>query len=75
MINEDLGPPEDTRRNLLRDLATHVNLPHIYVAVIREQAVQFACIAHKSTSVKKDHTINPACGGQRESVVCRSMIV
>lgn len=55
MINEDLGPPEDTGRNLLRDLAPHVNLPHIYIAVIREQAVQFACIAHKVNRSKRSH--------------------
>lgn len=47
MINEDLGPPEDTRGNLLGNLAPHVNLAHIYIAVIWEQAVQFACVAHK----------------------------
>lgn len=47
MINEDLGPPEDTSGNLLGNLAAHVNLPHIYIAVIWEQAVQFACVAHK----------------------------
>lgn len=55
MINEDLGPPEDTRRNLLSDLAAHVNLPHIYIAVIWEQAVQFACNAHKVNGSERSH--------------------
>lgn len=55
MINEDLGPPEDAGGNLLRDLATHVDLPHIYIAVIWEQAVQFACVAHKANQSKISH--------------------
>lgn len=55
MINEDLGPPEDPGRNLLRDLAPHINFPHIYIAVIWEQAVQFACMEHKVNQSKRSY--------------------
>lgn len=52
VVNKDLGPPEDARRDLLGDLTSHIDLTHVYKAVIRKEAIQFAWA--KESKGKKD---------------------
>lgn len=39
VINKDLRPPEDSRRDQLSHFAAHVYLAHVYEAVLREEAI------------------------------------
>lgn len=39
VVDEDLRPPEDSRRDQLSDFAAHVYLARVYEAVLREKAI------------------------------------
>lgn len=39
VVDKDLRPPEDSRRDQLGDFAAHVYLAHVYEAVLREKAI------------------------------------
>lgn len=57
VVDKDLGPPEDTRWDLLGDLTSHIDLTHVYEAVVRKEAIQFAWVIESKGKKKKKKSV------------------